>query len=204
MLTRTRNFMAFWEKLGRSEIERERMARDLLSHAKLFWYNEKQEKKGKRLMEIALKITNHDPLIAQEIENFLSTLYAQAENSNMIRRLTLIYEAMEHFDINCQGLVSKATVANHLADAQYLFEARNFLAARRHAYWVLKLEPHNQGARRLAGLTSFHLRDYGKAICHLQLLTEADQESEEALTLSQVFSLFLFQEKHLCKSTAPN
>ncbi len=197
-LTKTCHFMAFWEKLGRSDLERERMARDLLIHAKLFWNNERQEKKGERLMEIALKITNHDPQIAQEIESFLSTLYVQAENSNMIRRLTLIYEAMEHFEINRQGLISKTTIANHLADAEYLFEARNYLAARRHANWVLKLEPDNQGARRLAGLSSFHLRDYSKAICHLQLLVGADEESDKALALSLAFASPI--QHHLCKS----
>ena len=199
LLTRTRNFLAFWEKLGRNESERERMARDLLSHAKLFWHNEKEEKKGERLMEIALKITNHDPLIAQEIETFLSNLYAQAENSNMIRRLALVYEAMEYFEINRDGLVSKATIANHLADATYLYDARNYLAAKRHAQWVLKLEPHNDGAHLIAGLSSFQLREYGKAICHLQLVVEIDEESYKILALSRALSSKV-QEKHLCQS----
>lgn len=200
MLTRTRNFMAFWESLGRNEFEREKMAWELLSHAKFFWYHEKQEKKGRRLMEIALKITNHDPIIAQEIEWFLSNLYVQAENSNMIRRLTLIYDAMGFFEIDCHALISKAAIANHLADAEYFFEAHNFFAARRHANWVLKLEPQNQGARRLAGLSSFHLKDYTKAICHIQMLLDSDIECQEAMLLSQIFSSCPLQSKHLCTS----
>lgn len=201
LLTRTRHYIAFWEQLGRNAGEREVLARDLLYNAKLFWYNEKQEKKGLRLMEIALKISNHSPYIEREIGSFLTTLYEQAENSNMIRRLTLIYDAMEHFEINRQELGSKTTLANHLADAEYLYDARNYLAAKTHAIWVLKLDPHNENARRLAGLCAFNLGEFNRALCHLKELKNLDEDTSKALMLAQVFSS-QEQGKHLCQNDA--
>lgn len=200
-LSRTCCFIAFWEKLGRSPHEREILARDLVIHAKLFWHNDKQEKKGLRLMEIALKLSGKSPYIEKDISNFLTRLYSQAESSNMIRRLSIIYDAMESFDISRQELVSKKTLANHLADAEYLYESHNYPAAKIHASWVLKLDPHNEGARRLAGLSAFNLGEYHKALCHLKHLQNLDEAAHRALMLSQAFSS-QEQGRHLCQIDA--
>lgn len=202
LLTSTRNFIAFWEKLERSDHERERLAHDLFLHSKLFWHNEAQEKKGESLMEIALTLSDNHPFIEKEIVSFLTTLYTQAEESNMIQRLTLIYEAMEHFNINHQELTCKTTIANHLADAEYLYTERNYLAAQTHAEWVLKLDPYNGGAYRLAGLSAFHLGEYAKALDHLKELMNPDEDTYKALMLSYAFA---YQEpgqeltNHLCQ-----
>jgi hypothetical protein len=198
-LTRTLNYLAFWEKLDRSQEERELLARDLLYQSKLFWHNEKQEKKGVKLMELALRLSHHHALIEKEIAAFLTTLYRHAENSNMIRRLTLIYEAMEHFNISRQELITKATLANHVADAEYLYSVHNFPAAKLHAGWVMKLDPENEAARRLAGLCSYRLGEYNKALNYLKGLKAPDEEARKALMLSQ--ALFAQERaKQICQS----
>jgi hypothetical protein len=198
-LARTRTYLTFWEKLERNPGERERLAHDLFYQSKLFWHNEKQEKKGLRLMEIALDLSNDPASLKKEVAAFLTTLYMQAENSNMIRRQTLIYEAMEHFDVSRQELVTKATLANHLADSEYLYEVRNYPSAKMHANWVLKLDPENDNARRLVGLCSFHLGEYNKALIYLKGLRDPDEDARKALMLTQIFSS---QErgKQLCQS----
>lgn len=198
MLTRTRYCIAFWEKLGRHQTERETLARELLMHAKVFWHKEGQEKKGERLMEIALKLSNHHASIQKEIETFLTSLYTLAENSNLIQRLTHIYDAMERFQINKQELVSAAKLANHLADAQYLYQSRNYPAAKTHAFWVLKLDPTSEEARRLVGLSAFHLGEYAGALVYLKQLTHPDENAQKALMLSQVFAS-QEQEKQICQ-----
>lgn len=198
-LYRTRNFLAFWEKLGRTAFEREVLAHDLLTHAKTFWYYEQQEKKGQNLMEIALHLSNRNTLIEKEISLFLTTLFKQAEDSNMIGRLLLVYEAMGHFDMNRQELVSKSTLANHLADAEYLYHVHNYLATKTHAGWVLTLDPQNEGALRLVGLAAFQLGEYGQALVHLQQVSIHDEATHEALMLSRVFAS-QDQAKHLCQT----
>jgi hypothetical protein len=200
-LTRTRSFLLFWEKLGTTANEQEVLAHDLFCLAKLFWLNGKEEQKGVHLMELALKLSGHSPSLSKEISSFLTDLYTAAENSNMIGRLTLLYDAMEYFEISRQELVSKTTLANHLADAEYLYEAHNFPAAKMHAGWVLKLDPQNEGARRLLGLCSFHLGEYSKALCHLKALGNPDEDALKALTLSYAFSS-QEQPKELCSIEA--
>jgi len=199
----TRAYLVFWEKLGRSPEEKERLAQDLFYQSKLFWHNEQQEKKGVRLMEVALSLSPDRLSLEKDITAFLTALYTRAENSNMIRRMTLIYEAMEHFDINRQELVTKATLANHLADSQYLYEVHNYPSAKMHANWVLKLDPQNETARLLAGLCSFHLGEYSKALCYLKSLKNPNEDACKALMLSQILSS-QEQSKELCQIDFPN
>lgn len=194
-LFRTRNHLAFWEKLEHSEQEQEQLAHNLLCHAKVLWQNGGQEKKGERLMELAL---NYSSPLQNEIETFLTDLYSQAENSNLIGRMALIYDAMEHFQIEKQELASASKLANHLADAEYLYDAHNYTLAKTHAAWVLKLEPQNQQALRLVGLSSFHLGEYYKAHSNLKELANPDEHARKALMLSQVFSS-QEQDKHLAQ-----
>ncbi len=198
-LSRTRNFLAFWEKLGRTPFERELLARDLLMHAKTFWYSPQQEKKGHNLMEIALLLSHHNSVVEREISVFLTSLFKQAESSNLISRLLIVYDAMGHFDINRQELVSKSTLANHLADAQYHYRVHNYMAAKTHAGWVLKLDPQNERALRLVGLAALQLGEYGQALALLQQLRSHDELTYEALLLSQAFASQT-QAQHLCQT----
>jgi hypothetical protein len=198
LLTQTLRLIAFWERLGPQNEERALLTRELLSCAEFFWHSEEEESKGERLMEIALEISGYNPLVEKEISSFLTDLYLQAESSNKIHRLMLIYEAMERFEINPNGLASKTSLANYLADAQYLYGVRNYPAAQTHGSWVLKLDPHNQGANRLVGLCAFHLGEYEKALCCLRELQEPDEIVFKALILSQAFTL-REQGRHLCQ-----
>lgn len=197
-LTRTNYFVSFWEELGKSPQERAQFARQLMTHAKLFWHHEHQEDKGQRLMDLAIRVTQKNPAVQKDIETFLTGLYAQAESSNMIRRLSLIYDALDHFQISRQELVSKSKIANHLADAEYLYASSNYPSAKTHALWVLKLDPHNTGATRLVGLCSFHQGDYLEAFNYLQEVGPLDEQTHKALVLSQAFAI-QEQEKHLCQ-----
>jgi tetratricopeptide (TPR) repeat protein len=196
-LSRTRNFLAFWEKLGRTPLEKEVMAYDLLGIAKMFWHFEAQEMKGQQLMQAALDLSEHHPSIMQEISAFLTLLFKQAESCNMVGRLMIVYEAMGEFDISRHELVSRSTLANHIADAQYLYRTHNYIAAKSHAGWALKLDPCNTQARRLVGLSAFQLGEYHQALTHLQLVETPDEDTSHALTLSQTFANQI-QTQHLC------
>lgn len=198
MLSKTTSYLAFWETLERSPEEKELMAKELLVQAKLFWQNEKQEKKGEGLMAIALRLSNGNSEIQKEIDHFLTHLYINAEESNLIRRLSLIHDAMHTFHIKPQELASKSKIANHLADAEFLYTSRNYPAAKAHATWVLKLDPENEKATRLLGLCSFHMGEYTKALNYLNRLQNWDDYAKKAWMLSQVFATQA-QEKHICQ-----
>jgi hypothetical protein len=188
LLSRTHNFISFWEKVERTEFEKQQLAANLVCHAKLFWHNEQEEKKGEQLMELALHLSNYSLTIEKEITSFLTTLYAQAENSNMIRRLTLIYDAMERFGIGCLEAASKAVIANHLADAEYLYQTHNYLGAKLHACWILKMDPANEKARHLASLSSSYLGECPLSFNERGDRDDLDEDACKSLMLSQAFS----------------
>ncbi|MCC5832390.1 MAG: DUF1347 family protein [Chlamydiales bacterium] len=200
-LTYTRRYLEFWQRLGRSSQEREQLARDLMTHAKVFWQQESQEKKGERLMDLALQLAVSKTQMESQISAFLTGLYSMAEESNLIGRLMLIFDALDHFQINKQELANPSKLANHLADAEYLYHANNYSLSKAHAMWVLKLDPKNERAQRLVGLSSFHLGDYSQALTALKELGNPDEDARKALMLSQVFAS-QEQEKHLCQNDA--
>jgi len=109
-----------------------------------------------------------------------------------------IFDAMDHFQINKQELATPGKLANHLADAEYLYHAHNYSLCKAHGMWVLKLDPENECAQRLVGLSSFHLGEYSRALCALKKLDNPDEDARKALMLSQVFAS-QEQEKHLCQ-----
>lgn len=197
-LRHTRRYLVFWEKLGRNSQERELLAQELFTHAKLFWQQENQEKKGERLMNLALKLCENKGRMENLIAHYLTELYTRAEDSNLIGRLMMIYDAMDHFQINKQELATPSKLANHLADSEYLYQAHNYSLAKAHALWVLKLDPQNESAQRLAGLSSFHLGEYNRALTALKKIDNPDEDARKALMLSQVFAS-QEQEKHLAQ-----
>lgn len=197
-LANTRRYLEFWEKLGRSSQEREQLARDLMMQAKLFWQQENQEKKGERLMDLALSLCANKPQMENQIAAYLTSLYTMAEESNLINRMMLIFDAMDHFQINKQELATPGKVANHLADAEYLYHAHNYALCKAHALWILKLDSENERAQRLVGLSSFYLGEYSRAVCALKKLENPDEDARKALMLSQAFAS-QEQEKHLCQ-----
>ncbi len=203
LLFHTRQCIAFWEKLGRDPQEKLLLATDLLSQAKLLWKTEGKEKKGQQLMELVISLSKSDRSLLDEIEAFLLDLYAQAEDCYLIERLTLIYEAMEHFHITKQESLYPSKLANYLADAQYLYYAHNYARAKIHAAWILKLDPKNNQALRLVGLSSFHLGEYKEAISFLHMLSEPDPYVSKALMISQIFSTHE-PTKHLAQIDSTN
>ncbi|MFZ0564858.1 MAG: DUF1347 family protein, partial [Chlamydiales bacterium] len=187
-IAQIRHYLAFWKKLKKNSLEHKQLAYDLLWHAKLLWQKEGSEKKAEQLMEIALNLSKGDESLQRDVENFLVELYVQAENSNLIERLTLIYETMEHFKITKQKVVYPCQIANYLADALYFYEVRNYFSAKTHATWVLKLSPQNEEALWLAGLSAFHLGEYSTALSYLQQLSSPDKYARKALIISKVFA----------------
>lgn len=199
-LPKTRAFVKFWKGVVPEPAKRKELATHLYAQAELLWQQEGGEKKGTRLMDVAIDLvdekTKND--MQRKIEHFLTALYIQAEESNMVRRLTLIYDACSHFKMGAKAFNSPTKVANYLADASYLFSVRNYSATQTHAEWVLKLDPKNQDALRLFGLSSYYLGEYRRALTALNRVQNLDVDSEKALALSQALAA-QDQERHIAQ-----
>lgn len=199
-LEKSINYLNAWKQLEEDPLSRLHFAYSLIGHGEMLWKKEGEELKGTRLMEIALLLGNEEQklLLLKPIEQFLNTLYREAESSNMIHRLSLIHDALSYFQLGTGALASPETLANHVADAEYLFTERHYAMAQMHTEWVLKFTPHDEEALRLYGLSSFQLGDYSRACIALRQLTNPDEQCRKALILSRAFSSQL-QENHLAQ-----
>lgn len=195
------NCLDFWKKLDPDERQRSSLAHNLLTQGQFLWRKLGEEKKGIGLMEIALSLATESEKqkIRKSMESFLVSLYKQAESTNMVERLVLVYDALDHFSLGTKELVSPALLANHLADAEYLLKARNYLSTQTHAEWILRVDHKNQEAYRLLGLSSYHLGEYSRALAALKELKSPDEYSRKALILSKAFSA-QEQESHLAQT----
>lgn len=186
-LIETRHYLAFWKQLKQEQTDCEKLGQQLLNYGQLFWKKEGSERKGTLLLQLANDFCIDKQTCQNRIETFLSDLYGQAESSNMIQRLSLIHDALDAFNIVVKEVGDVEKLANHLADAEYLYEARNWGAAKTHASWVLKLDPTNFRAQRLVGLSYFHMGEYKKAIDLLQKLPILDETVHKAIAFSRVY-----------------
>jgi hypothetical protein len=158
---------------------------DLLLHqAEGCWLKNGYEDHGLNLMQLSLKVSRDTEHAKQRIESFLLPLYEQAEKNNLLRRLSKIHDALDSFSLQPLALTCNEKIANHLADAHFLFLSKNWMGSYAHAEWVLKLNPENENARRIAGLSAFYLGDHALAYHLLTPLDERDKAVQYALAFS--------------------
>lgn len=185
LLQKTIPLLSFLDHIG---YKISALSKELLARGMVVWGEAGSEKKAIHLMDLALEISPSKDDVRKEMEGFLLDLYLQAEKSNMVERLSLIYDALVHFKIKTHTIIHPSTLANHLADAEYRFESQSFASARSLSRWILKVEPNNERALRIFGLCSYHLGDYAQAITALSKLSNHDVYSHKALMLSQILT----------------
>lgn len=181
-------YLKLLDNLGEIHNKLPHLTVKLLEQAKVLWQEDGQEIKATKLMQLALNLSPDKGGTKENIEHYLSTLFDQAEASNLIERLNYIYDALIAFKINTKSSIDPSILANHLADAHYRFQTREFLYSKVLSSWVLKLDPHNQEALRLLGLNYYHLGNYQEAITVLQKLFFLDEYTHKALVISEVLS----------------
>ncbi len=189
---------SLWKEFEDETSKIQELSTELLHHGKLLWLKDGQEKKGSLTMRLALSIAPR-ALCKEHEKNalrFFANLYSQAEKSNLVHRLLLIHEALESLGLRLPTAPGDSCVANYLADAAYLFKARNYQSAGVHAELIMKLEPSNEKALRLFGLSLYHLGEYKRAMAALKKLDHPDEYAEKALMLS-IAHTSSEKEKHL-------
>lgn len=196
-LPKTISYLSLWSSIEKDPVLRQKFNSGLMHQAELLWRLGGLEKKATALMEICLSLSSESEKIVliQRAKVYLTALYRLAKEANTVKRMAHIFDAMDQLHIDHQELIDSEKVANHLADAIYLFHAEHFTAAQSNAEWILKLDPANQEALRIMGLSCFYQGDYAKASDMLNLLTEPDEKSLKALALCNIFQSQCFEKE---------
>lgn len=158
----------------------------LFAIATNLWMMPQEEKKATLAMQLAYQLSTKKLIIKTKIEKFLLALFERAQDANLVERLSKIFDAMTLFHITPKCIDHPTTVANHLEDASYRYQCHHFVQAKTLAAWVLKLEPNNQKALKILGLSCYFLGDFEEAYCFLNQLHTPDEQTEKARVLSEV------------------
>lgn len=182
---RAHSLLTFWNDVFADERNQYQLYLGLLSYAEMLWNKEGYEERGTQLMDTVLAMAPVQDRggFLKEMQRFFLQLYTQAEEANMIKRLSLIHDACTYFHIETTSLHTEAKFANYLADADYLFSAEQYSNAQACARWLLKLAPGHQEALRLFGLASYYLGEYEQAKIALKGLLHPDPSAQHALIL---------------------
>lgn len=185
-LSTTNDYLQLWKKVNGAQGGQSALSSKLIHQGKLFWLREGEEMRGTQLFQIALTLCPKKERIDQiiDLERFFTNLYTAAESANMVHRLARVYDAVEKLDLDSLALCPQGSAANYLADATYFFKSRNYSLAKINAQLVLKVEPKNQQALRLFGLSNYHLGEYAEAIVALKKMELLDEQCEKTLMLS--------------------
>lgn len=183
-VTKVASLVHFWDSLNLGERYCRHYSDLLLHQAEACWLKKGYEDHGLSLMQLSFEISHEKEYMKQRIESFLLPLYEQAEKNNLLRRLSKIHDALDSFSLQPLALSCNEKIANHLADAHFLFLSKNWMGSYTHAEWVLKLNPDNTNARRIAGLSAFYLGDHASAYHLLTPLVERDKAVQYAIAFS--------------------
>lgn len=182
-LSSTAELLQLFLACEKNAFQKSLFAKRLLYLGKLLWLQAGSETKGTHLFALLLDLcdTKERKGSLKEIERFFAQLYKQAEGANRVERLYFIHDALEILALDTRAFTPQGHIANYLADADYLFKVKNFSATKTHAALILKIEPKNENALRLHGLSLFHLGDYAGAVASLNQLRTPDPLVTKAL-----------------------
>lgn len=183
-LVATKSYLDFFKNFASLKKEQPHIANVILHQGKLYWLKEGFEKKGTALLKLGIVLKDKRNETRKEIEGFFETQYQTAEGANLIGRLSLIYSALSDLGIDTSGFHPRGALGNYLADADYQFTSRNYSSAKAHAELILRIDPKNEDAKRLYGLSCYHTGLYKEAIAFLETLDSPDEYATKALNFS--------------------
>lgn len=187
---KTNPYIHLWKSLEKDPYNRYFLAQQLVNKAQRFWSVNGEPQKAIALIKIAelLPFATENDLIHADIERAIIKTYRQAVLQDHVNEFSFIQIAVNEFNLSDAEILDRKETANQLADAQYLFHTKSYSIAEAKARWVLKTDPDNQIARKIAALTAYEAGRYGEVIEHIKHLKTVDASINEALAISKILT----------------
>lgn len=189
-LSQTRPYLAMWSNVEKGREARLEYAKQLVSVDERLWLQPKQQAKAANLLNALLEVPQKEDIatLRQAVESSLARAYDQANANEESDRLPAILAAIEQHQFVGIQVKNPAQIQRHLASAQQALKQQDYQEAFDRAEWVLKLDPQDSDAKRLAGLSAYYLADYPSAV---QLLSSSGQQDPivaQALAVSRILT----------------
>lgn len=188
-LTATQPYIAFWKTVEKDHSKRLQFADALATVSQQMWNTENQEQKAIAVMQIAYSIPagSDQKAFYNRLEQMLESLWKRSSEADVIDQYPYFLQAVNQFGFTHVNVLDPKEAAQQLVDAEYMFGNGRYLDAKKRAKWALQVDPRNQKAKRLVGLSDFYFGDYQDALDHLNGM-ESDPEVEKAIAISQLLT----------------
>lgn len=188
LLSVTMPYIHFWQSLEKDHKMRWTFANQLVAIAYHLWLKANDPAKALTLLKTAAVTPSptEQQAMIDIIEQKIERIYATALHEDSVSQLPYILEVIKALQLKNINVSDPTEMANQLEDAQYLFNNRRYNEAKKKASWVLKLDPTNQKAIRIVGLSEYYEADYADALPHIKALKTTDPEVLQALMISEI------------------
>lgn len=188
-LTATEPYFVFWKTIEKDHIKRLRFADELALVSQQFWNNEGQEQKAIALMKMAysIPVAADQKAFYNKLENMLEALWKRAADADVVDQYPYYLQAVNHFGFTRVNVLDPQEAAQQLVDAGYMFRNARYADAKKRALWDLQVDPRNQTAKRIVGLSDFFFGNYKEALEYLKEITN-DTEVDKAVAMSQLLT----------------
>lgn len=186
-LTLSIPYFLFWQSIELNSQQKYTFAEELLKEANVSWENQEEEK-TLTLLKTSLSIvpSGKKKSLLKEIEDLVASYYKKAMLNENMQPLPYILKAVQQLKLTGIAILDKSEVEKQLEDAKTFFAEKNYQKARTKAAWVLKIDPGNQAAIEILGMTYYHEADYTKALSYLKDISSPISKVTEALAVSEI------------------
>lgn len=188
-LTATEPYFAFWKTVEKDHIKRLQFANELLQVSQHLWNAENQEQKAIAVMKEAYSIpaAPDQKAFYAKLEDMLGALWKKAADADVVDQYPYYLQAVNHFGFTQVNVLDPQEAAQQLVDAEYMFRNGRYADAKKRALWALQVDPSNQRAKRIAGLSDYFFGSYKSALSKLKDIPH-DPEVDKALAISELLT----------------
>lgn len=182
----TAPYLTFWQHIQTDPKARFALATKIVTMAENVWQENIDPQKAIDLMKMALVIVPQDqrPPLESMIEKKMRNFYLGAIQDRDFDELAAIYKAVNELKLTGIDFNDKSQLQMIYEDARKDFADGNDRQAKTKIEWILKVNPGNIDAQRLAGLVNYSMENYAEALSFLKQIPHPDAATEEALAVS--------------------
>lgn len=183
-------YLEFWMSVENTASPRYGFASILFSMAENMWLENNQPAKALVLANLSMHVPllQDQPQFKQYVSSRLAYLYSQSQVENNATLLHLILNAERELHVSFNAKQDPINMTDQLKEAESLLDSKNYLKAQDKSTWILQLEPDNQKALRIAGLSDYYRGNYTQAKTRLSKVKNPDADVSKALSIIEIIT----------------
>ena len=188
--TNSQAYLSFLQTYENDPHRRYDLAKQMIQKAISFWLEKRQSLKAIELIKLAKQlpdISEHG-LLQDDIEQAVVYIHRNIHLEDLVEDFSNLQLAIAQLHLFHLNLFEEQDISNQLADAQYQFHQGHLSLASKKIEWVLKNNPEDYIARKIAALIAFEEGRYAEIQQHQKYLNPSDKDLKDLFAFLASFN----------------